>query len=90
MPPGLNVPARPAILTLSRPDSEPAMPRPFARPRLVALEDRITPVNFRITDVRLVIEHFSKAHDPMDVAIGRVEQPSVSSSSDPLMRKSTD
>jgi hypothetical protein len=35
-----------------------------------------------ITDVRLLIEHFSRAHDPTEVAVGTMEQPSASSSDD--------
>jgi hypothetical protein len=33
-----------------------------------------------ITDVRLLIEHFSRAHDPSEIAVGTMEQPSASSS----------
>jgi hypothetical protein len=33
-----------------------------------------------ITDVRLLIEHFSRGHDPTEVAAGMAEQPSASSS----------
>ena len=33
-----------------------------------------------ITDVRLLIEHFSRGHDPTEVAVGMMERPSVSSS----------
>jgi hypothetical protein len=40
-----------------------------------------------ITDVRLLIEHFSRAHDPTEVAIGVVKQSSVSSSDDAITRK---
>jgi hypothetical protein len=42
-----------------------------------------------ITDVRLLIEHFSRAHDPTEVAVGTMEQPSASSSDDgaPSTRK---
>ncbi|HUE89312.1 MAG TPA: hypothetical protein VMO26_24805, partial [Vicinamibacterales bacterium] len=29
-----------------------------------------------VTDVRLLIEHFSRGHDPTEVAVGSVEQPS--------------
>lgn len=39
-----------------------------------------------ITDVGLVIEHFSRGHDPTDVAVGMVERPSVSSSDDTSRR----
>jgi hypothetical protein len=35
-----------------------------------------------ITDVGLLIEHFSRGHDPTEVAVGMVERPSVSSSDD--------
>jgi hypothetical protein len=40
-----------------------------------------------ITDVRLLIEHFSRGHDPTEVAVGMVEQPSASSSDDASTRK---
>jgi len=40
-----------------------------------------------ITDVRLLIEHFSSAHDPTEVAISMVDQPSASSSDDAITRK---
>ena len=40
-----------------------------------------------ITDVRLLIEHFSRGHDPTEVAVGLVEQPSASSSDDASTRK---
>ena len=33
-----------------------------------------------LTDVRLLIEHFSKGHDPTEVAVGVMEQPAPSSS----------
>jgi hypothetical protein len=40
-----------------------------------------------ITDIRLLIEHFSRVHDPTDVAVGMVDQPSASSSDDASTRK---
>lgn len=40
-----------------------------------------------LTDVRLLIEHFSRGHDPTQVAIGMVEQPAASSSDDASARK---
>ena len=72
--------------TADRPENE------VPRTRQTAWQEHceVATIQRWITDVRLVIEHFSKAHDPTDVAIGRVEQPSVSSSSDALMPKSTD
>jgi hypothetical protein len=39
-----------------------------------------------ITDVGLLIEYFSRGHDPTDVAAGMVERPSVSSSDDTSTR----
>jgi hypothetical protein len=39
-----------------------------------------------ITDVGLLIEHFSRGHDPTEVAAGMVERPSVSSSDDTSTR----
>jgi hypothetical protein len=39
-----------------------------------------------ITDVGLLIEYFSRGHDPTDVAVGMVERPSVSSSDDTSTR----
>ncbi len=39
-----------------------------------------------VTDVRLLIEHFSRAHDPTEVAIGMPEQPSASSPDDAITR----
>jgi hypothetical protein len=40
-----------------------------------------------VTDVRLLIEHFTRAHDPTEVAIGMVERPSGSASDDAITRK---
>jgi hypothetical protein len=40
-----------------------------------------------LTDVRLLIEHFSKGHDPTEVAVGVVEQPSANSSDAARTRK---
>ena len=40
-----------------------------------------------ITDIRLLIEHFSKGHDPTEVAVGMVDHPSASSSEDASTRK---
>jgi hypothetical protein len=39
-----------------------------------------------ITDIGLLIEHFSRGHDPTEVAVGMVERPSVSSSDDTSTR----
>ncbi|MGE5243873.1 MAG: hypothetical protein ACM3SQ_06575 [Betaproteobacteria bacterium] len=40
-----------------------------------------------ITDLRLVIEHFSRAHDPAEASAGTVERPSASSSASAGTRK---
>jgi len=47
----------------------------------------ITTIRRWITDVHLLIELFSKAHDPTEVAIGVVERPSASSSDTAMTRK---
>jgi hypothetical protein len=47
----------------------------------------VTTIQRWVADVRLVIEHFSKAHDPTEVAIALAKQPPAKSSDDPMMRK---
>jgi hypothetical protein len=47
----------------------------------------VTTIERWVTDVRLVIERFSRAHDPTEVAISMAEHSSVNPYDDPITRK---
>jgi len=73
-------------------DQAPAADRPeteVPRTRRTAWQEHcdVATIQRWITDVRLLIEQFSKGYDPTEVAVGVVEQPSAGSLDDPGPRR---